>query len=163
MWNHAKIQWNSSNGQPNWFPIDFLWKWSIMDQNYANANGFFSVAKEFWGIQGTLYESWRPAVSENVVHHRTIFRFSVGDLIYLVFQRSQPWSLSIYPEGVDGRMKVQSSMISFVRLGRDQANSEDAKCCLEWWCAWLCYRSIISHSINTCTAGPADCQRKIRN
>ena len=37
-----KNQWNSSNGQLHWFPIDFLWKWSIMDQNYANANAFFS-------------------------------------------------------------------------------------------------------------------------
>ena len=32
-----KIQWNSSNGQLHWFLIDFLWKWSKMDQNYANA------------------------------------------------------------------------------------------------------------------------------
>ena len=52
-----------------------------------------------------------------------------------LFGFSEKSTLSIYPEGVDGRMKVQSSMISFVRLGRDQANSEDAKCCLEWWCA----------------------------
>ena len=33
-----KNQWNSSNGQLHWFLIDFLWKWSIMDQN---ANVFF--------------------------------------------------------------------------------------------------------------------------
>ena len=37
-----KIQWNSSNGQLHWFPIDSLWKWSKRDQNYANANAFFS-------------------------------------------------------------------------------------------------------------------------
>ena len=41
----AKIQWNSSNYQLHWFHIDFLWKWPIMDQNYANANAFFSVLK----------------------------------------------------------------------------------------------------------------------
>ena len=37
-----KNQWNSSNGQLHWFPIDNLWKGSIMDQKYANANAFFS-------------------------------------------------------------------------------------------------------------------------
>ena len=42
-----KIQWNSSNGQLHRLSIDFLWKWSIMDQNYANGNPFFSVAKKF--------------------------------------------------------------------------------------------------------------------
>ena len=36
-----KIQWNSSNGQLHWFPIDSLWKWSKRDQNYGNANAFF--------------------------------------------------------------------------------------------------------------------------
>ena len=40
----AKIQWNSSNYQLQWFHIDFLWKWPIMDKNCANANAFFS----FW-------------------------------------------------------------------------------------------------------------------
>ena len=54
-----KIQWNSPNGQLHWFPIDFLWKWSIMDQN--NANAFF---KRYPGMP---YESWCPAVSENMV------------------------------------------------------------------------------------------------
>ena len=62
-----KIQWNSSNGQLHWFLIDFLWKWSIMDQNYANANAFFSVANIFKRYPGMPYESWCPAVSENVV------------------------------------------------------------------------------------------------
>ena len=118
-----KIRWNSSNGQLHWFLIDFLWISSKMDQTYPNANASRPLAKFFKRYPGMPYESWRPAVSENVVHHRTIFRFSVGDLIYLVFQRSQPWSLSIYPEGVDGRMKVHSSMIIFWRLGRDQTNS----------------------------------------
>ena len=42
MWNQTKNQWNSSNGQLHWFPIDFLWKWTIIDQNYANSNVFFS-------------------------------------------------------------------------------------------------------------------------
>ena len=41
-----KNQWNTSNGQLYWYPFDFLWKWSIMDQNYANANTFFSVANK---------------------------------------------------------------------------------------------------------------------
>ena len=163
MWNHAKKSMKQLKRPTSlishWFPVEMVQN----RPNLCKHKLFFICRKIFKRYPGMPYESWRPAVSENVVHHRTIFRFSVGDLIYLVFQRSQPWSLSIYPEGVDGRMKVQSSMISFVRLGRDQANSEDAKCCLEWWCAWLCYRSIISHSINTCTAGPADCQRKIRN
>ena len=36
---------NSSNGQLHWFPTDLLWKWSIMDQDYAKTNAFFSVAK----------------------------------------------------------------------------------------------------------------------
>ena len=35
-----KNQWNSSNGQLHWFPIDFLWKWSIMVQNYATQMPF---------------------------------------------------------------------------------------------------------------------------
>ena len=47
-----KNQWNSSNGQLHWFPIDFLWKWSIMDQNYANANAFFSDCKSSWRTWG---------------------------------------------------------------------------------------------------------------
>ena len=42
-----KNQWNSSNGQLHWFSIDFLWKCSIMGQNYANANVFFSIANIF--------------------------------------------------------------------------------------------------------------------
>ena len=46
------IQWNSSNGQLHWFPIDFLMKWSIMDQDYANANAFFSVAKKILRYPG---------------------------------------------------------------------------------------------------------------
>ena len=37
--------------------IDFLWKWSIMDQNYANANSFFSVANFFKMYPGMPYES----------------------------------------------------------------------------------------------------------
>ena len=28
------------------------WKWSIMDQNYANANAFFSVSKKFLSYPG---------------------------------------------------------------------------------------------------------------
>ena len=56
-----KIQRNSSNGQLHWFPIDFLWKWSIMDQNYANANAFFSVAKFLRGI----HSGWAKQNSEN--------------------------------------------------------------------------------------------------
>ena len=47
-----KNHWNSSNGQIHWFPIDFLWKWSIMDQNYANANAFFSDWKIFLRYPG---------------------------------------------------------------------------------------------------------------
>ena len=46
-----KIQWNSSNGQLHWFLIDFLWKWSKMDQNYANANASRPLAKFLRGIQ----------------------------------------------------------------------------------------------------------------
>ena len=41
-----KNQWNSSNGKLHWFPIDNLWKGSIMDQNYANAIAFFSNFSE---------------------------------------------------------------------------------------------------------------------
>ena len=52
-----KIQWNSSNGQLHWFPIDFLWKWSIMDQNYANANAFFSDWNIFLRYPG--YAIWK--------------------------------------------------------------------------------------------------------
>ena len=66
MWN-CKIQWNSSNGQLHWFPIDFLWKWSIMDQNYANANASRPLAKKFKRYPDMPYESWRPGDSENVV------------------------------------------------------------------------------------------------
>ena len=46
-WIKLKIQWNSSNGQLPWFPIDSLWKWSKREQNYANANAFFSDWKFF--------------------------------------------------------------------------------------------------------------------
>ena len=74
-----KNQWNSSNGQLHWFHIDFLWKWSIMDQNYANANNFFSVAKKFWGIQGMPYESYnfqnRPDVSFHMASLDTSWNF----------------------------------------------------------------------------------------
>ena len=38
-------QWNSSNGKLYWFTIEFLWKWSKMNQNYANTN-----ANENWSI-----------------------------------------------------------------------------------------------------------------
>ena len=62
-----KIQWNSSNGQLHWFPIDSLWKWSKRDQNYANANVFSQIGNFFGGIQGMPSESWRPGLSENVV------------------------------------------------------------------------------------------------
>ena len=40
-----KNQWNSSNGKLYWFTIEFLWKWSKMNQNYANTN-----AIENWSI-----------------------------------------------------------------------------------------------------------------
>ena len=40
-----KNQWNSSNGKHYWFTIEFLWKWSKMNQNYANTN-----AIENWSI-----------------------------------------------------------------------------------------------------------------
>ena len=49
-----KIHWNSSNVQFQWFPIDSLSKWSKRDQNYANANAFFSDWKFFWGIHWIL-------------------------------------------------------------------------------------------------------------
>ena len=62
-----KIQLNSSNGQLHWFLIDFLWKWSIMDQNYANANASRLLAKIFKRYPDMPYESWRPGDSENVV------------------------------------------------------------------------------------------------
>ena len=62
-----KNQWNSSNGQLHWFLIDFLWKWSIMDQNYANANASRPLAKIFKRYPDMPYESWRPGDSENVV------------------------------------------------------------------------------------------------
>ncbi len=62
-----KIQWNSSNGQLHWFPIDFLWKSSKMDQNYANVNASRRVAKFFKRYPDMPYESWRPGDSENVV------------------------------------------------------------------------------------------------
>ena len=52
-----KNHWNSSNGQIHWFPIDFLWKWSIMDQNYANANAFFSDWNIFLRYPG--YTIWK--------------------------------------------------------------------------------------------------------
>ena len=35
-WNEQKIQWNILNGQLQWFPINFLWNWSKMYQNYEN-------------------------------------------------------------------------------------------------------------------------------
>ena len=38
---------------------------------------------------------------------------------------------------------------------------KDAKCCLEWWCARSCYRSIISHSINTCSLSLRDLEVKV--
>jgi len=52
-----KNHWNSSNGQIHWFPIDFLWKWSIMDQNYATQTLFSQVSrvchlKAFWKCGG---------------------------------------------------------------------------------------------------------------
>ena len=62
-----KFQWNSSNGQLHWFPFDFLWKWSIMDQNYANANASRHVANFFKRYPDMPYESWRPGDSKNVV------------------------------------------------------------------------------------------------
>ena len=35
---------------------DFLWKWSIMEQNYANTNAFFSVAKTNYGAIHTVVQ-----------------------------------------------------------------------------------------------------------
>ena len=55
--SNKKNHWNSSNGQIHWFPIDFLWKWSIMDQNYANANAFFSDWNIFLRYPG--YTIWK--------------------------------------------------------------------------------------------------------
>ena len=40
--SYKKNHRNSSNIQFQWFPIDSLWKWSKRDQNYPNANAFFS-------------------------------------------------------------------------------------------------------------------------
>ena len=68
-----KIQWNSSNGQLHWFPIDFLWKWPIMDQNCANANAWFSdwrkklILTNRFSVCGTPQNSWKlsTAHSEN--------------------------------------------------------------------------------------------------
>ena len=68
-----KIQWNSSNAQLHWFLIDFLWKWSIMDQKLCKRKPFFSVAKFFKGYPCMPFESWRPAVSINVVVFYAIF------------------------------------------------------------------------------------------
>ena len=53
-----KNHWNSSNGQIHWFPIDFLWKWSKMDQNYDNTNAFFLYWKRILGIHDIPCESW---------------------------------------------------------------------------------------------------------
>ena len=68
-----KIQWNSSNGQLHWFPIEFLWNSSKMDQNYANANAPRTLANFFKRYPDMPYESWRPGDFENVMVFYAIF------------------------------------------------------------------------------------------
>ena len=48
-----KIQWNSSNGQNHWFPVEMVHNGT----NYANANSLFSVAKYFLRYPG--YAIWK--------------------------------------------------------------------------------------------------------
>ena len=63
-----KNQGNSSNRQFQWFPLDFQWKWSKLDPNYARENALFSIEKNsevsrvwkqmssrFWKCDGFLY------------------------------------------------------------------------------------------------------------
>ena len=64
---NAKYSPNGSNGKLHWFLIDFLWKWSKMDQNYAIAKASRPLAKIFKGYPDMPYESWRSANFENVV------------------------------------------------------------------------------------------------
>ena len=41
MWNLTKKNHQNSSNVQFQFPIDSLWKWSKINQNYANANTFF--------------------------------------------------------------------------------------------------------------------------
>ena len=67
-----KIHWNSSNGQFQWFPIDFSGNGPKSTKTMQTQTLFSQIGNFFWGIQGMPSESWRPGLSENVVVERPI-------------------------------------------------------------------------------------------
>ena len=57
MWNQTKkITETAQTAKFTDFPL-ILWKWSIMDQNYTNANAFFSVANSYF-----LWLQWQDTI-----------------------------------------------------------------------------------------------------